>query len=99
MAGPCITSPYQIEPANSATKLRFSSSWLAEPSMRDRPCCCSRRWIAERDRLPAADRESGVQGKSVSVRVDLGGRRIIKKKNYKYINVSKFPQLRLNYIY
>src|SRR3546814_1440118 len=54
MAGPCITSPYQIEPANSATKLRFSSSWLAEPSMRDRPCCCSRRWIAERDRLPAA---------------------------------------------
>src|SRR3546814_16387946 len=26
------------------------------------------------------DRKSGVQGKSVSVRVDLGGRRIIKKK-------------------
>src|SRR3546814_2370134 len=29
----------------------------------------------------AADRKSGVTGKSVSVRVDLGGRRIIKKKN------------------
>src|SRR3546814_19504210 len=28
-----------------------------------------------------ADRKSGVVGKSVSVRVDLGGRRIIKKKN------------------
>src|SRR3546814_11560364 len=28
-----------------------------------------------------ADRKSVVQGKSVSVRVDLGGRRIIKKKN------------------
>src|SRR3546814_18486745 len=27
-----------------------------------------------------ADRKSAVQGKSVSVRVDLGGRRIIKKK-------------------
>src|SRR3546814_14821524 len=27
-----------------------------------------------------ADRKSGVEGKSVSVRVDLGGRRIIKKK-------------------
>src|SRR3546814_13303277 len=29
------------------------------------------------------DRKSGVQGKSVSVRVDHGGRRIIKKKNKK----------------
>src|SRR3546814_20759832 len=32
------------------------------------------------------DRKSVVEGKSVSVRVDLGGRRIIKKKN-KYNNV------------
>src|SRR3546814_14959224 len=30
------------------------------------------------------DRKSVVSGKSVSVRVDLGGRRIIKKKNNKY---------------
>src|SRR3546814_16810964 len=29
---------------------------------------------------PASDRKSVVQGKSVSVRVDVGGRRIIKKK-------------------
>src|SRR3546814_19387174 len=29
------------------------------------------------------DRKSGVEGKSVSVRVDLGGRRIIKKKTSK----------------
>src|SRR3546814_9816392 len=29
----------------------------------------------------ARDRKSGVEGKSVSVRVDLGGRRIINKKN------------------
>src|SRR3546814_16825128 len=29
---------------------------------------------------PAGDRKSVVEGKSVSVRVDLGGRRIIKKK-------------------
>src|SRR3546814_18308218 len=35
----------------------------------------SRRYIAAR-----RDRKSVVQGKSVSVRVDLGGRRIIKKK-------------------
>src|SRR3546814_18931440 len=32
---------------------------------------------------PAQDRKSVVSGKSVSVRVDLGGRRIIKKKNKK----------------
>src|SRR3546814_17353031 len=33
--------------------------------------------------LLAADRKSVVEGKSVSVRVDLGGRRIIKKKKHK----------------
>src|SRR3546814_13161944 len=31
-------------------------------------------------RLPKRDRKSGVWGKGVSVRVDLGGRRVIKKK-------------------
>src|SRR3546814_12353257 len=30
------------------------------------------------------DRKSVVEGKSVSVRVDLGGSRIIKKKNYRH---------------
>src|SRR3546814_13118393 len=33
------------------------------------------------ERAFGADRKSGVEGKSVSVRVDLGGRRILKKKN------------------
>src|SRR3546814_18915222 len=32
--------------------------------------------------IRATDRKSVVEGKSVSVRVDLGGRRIIKKKKY-----------------
>src|SRR3546814_11708391 len=32
------------------------------------------------ERRPRIDRKSGVEGKSVSERVDLGGRRIIKKK-------------------
>src|SRR3546814_15272381 len=42
---------------------------------------------------PAADRKSVVSGKSVSVRVDLGGRRIIKKKNTKEdITVQKSEQ-------
>src|SRR3546814_13568578 len=34
----------------------------------------------QRNALQPSDRKSVVQGKSVSVRVDLGGRRIIKKK-------------------
>src|SRR3546814_17371351 len=36
-----------------------------------------------RNRVYIADRKVGVSGKSVSVRVDLGGRRIIKKKKNK----------------
>src|SRR3546814_15020950 len=35
--------------------------------------------------MPVGDRKSVVEGKSVSVRVDLGGRRIIKKKKQKKI--------------
>src|SRR3546814_16741313 len=35
------------------------------------------------------DRKSVVKGKSVSVRVDLGGRRIIKKKNTKTIHKTR----------
>src|SRR3546814_13192675 len=37
--------------------------------------------VADRDPEDLADRRSVVSGKSGSVRVDLGGRRIIKKKN------------------
>src|SRR3546814_16053933 len=33
------------------------------------------------NRMPSVDRKSVVSGKSVSVRVDLGGRRTIKQKN------------------
>src|SRR3546814_11284993 len=36
------------------------------------------------------DRKSVVQGKSVSVRVDLGGRRIIKKKKKKHTTIIKY---------
>src|SRR3546814_15124945 len=39
--------------------------------------------IRHSDVLAAADRKSVVEGKSVSVRVDPGGRRICKKKNKK----------------
>src|SRR3546814_15211063 len=45
----------------------------------------------ERTRSRAIDRKSVVSGKSVSVRVDIGGRRIIKKKKSKqrYNNTTK----------
>src|SRR3546814_20602069 len=38
---------------------------------------------------PRPDRKSVVQGKSVSVRVDLGGRRILKKKKKSTISTDK----------
>src|SRR3546814_14051710 len=55
-------------------------------------CICAKRMIVHTDIYDAfmekfaADRKSVVSGKSVSVRVDLGGRRIIKKKTLSYIN-------------
>src|SRR3546814_17963044 len=46
--------------------------------------------FAKLDRVPAyVDRKSGVSGKSVSVRVDLGGRGIIKKKKNKKQRVHR----------
>src|SRR3546814_18372821 len=39
------------------------------------------------------DRKSVVLGKSVSVRVDLGGRRIIKKKRYHYVYILVYSDL------
>src|SRR3546814_19214882 len=42
-----------------------------------------------RRRLPTRDRKSVVEGKSVSVRVDLGGRRIIKTKKHIIITTTK----------
>src|SRR3546814_14575532 len=43
-------------------------------------------------RQASVDRKSVGEGKSVSVRVDLGGRRIIKKKKKKKLTISKTHQ-------
>src|SRR3546814_19981948 len=43
------------------------------------------------------DRKSVVWGKSVSVRVDLGGRRIIKKKSAKHNSQKKIQDYTQNY--
>src|SRR3546814_19128515 len=54
-------------------------NWLPDP--RRRRTDAETRHGLDRCRPPApADRKSVVEGKSVSVRVDIGGRRIIKKK-------------------
>src|SRR3546814_13849212 len=52
-----------------------SSSSSCSPPSAPSSCACS---------IAGRDRKSVVSGKSVSVRVDLGGRRIIKKKIYTY---------------
>src|SRR3546814_15234984 len=41
--------------------------------------------------LPRSDRKSVVSGKSVSVRLDLGGRRSIKKNNKQYPLTHHYP--------
>src|SRR3546814_13714067 len=53
-------------------------SWLSGRKRRTRNAKCRQRY---RGFESLTDRKSVVWGKSVSVRVDLGGRRIIKKKN------------------
>src|SRR3546814_16175043 len=45
------------------------------------PDCGAQFRSVPRHALAPADRKSGVQGKSVSVRVDLGGRRLMNKKS------------------
>src|SRR3546814_13734294 len=56
--------------------------------------------LAERGISVDQDRKSVVSGTSVSVRVDLGGRRIIKKKlSYNYREVSKRLQHNSCYTY
>src|SRR3546814_17027952 len=59
--------------------VRFIS---ATPHARHRPALAQ---AVEREQhvVPQEDRKSVVQGKSVSVRVDLGGRRVIKKQKQK----------------
>src|SRR3546814_13533025 len=51
-----------------------------EGAAEDRPCPAAALHGSRRAARTARDRKRVVEGKSVSVRVDLGGRRIIKKK-------------------
>src|SRR3546814_15151777 len=71
--GPASTAPSRPPPAPAARSGARSD------------CRCENRHAPAR-RCHHRDRKSVVSGKSVSVRVDLGGRRIIKKKKTKSHN-------------
>src|SRR3546814_17069140 len=65
-------------------------SYFGRRTTDESPCPC----VAQERRARSAgqDRKSGVQGKSVSVRVDVGGRRNIKKKR----NIKRNTTTRTN---
>src|SRR3546814_17096118 len=48
------------------------------------------------ERVSARDRKSVVEGKSVYVRVDLGGRRLLKKKNVHRANTTQTRHIHNN---
>src|SRR3546814_13344394 len=85
---------------------RSSEAWRARTAGRSRRFCVghlvgviqARAWRSalpeERAVATDADRKSVVKGKSVSVRVDLGGRRIIKKKTHLQVSVFRNEKIK-----
>src|SRR3546814_20928913 len=59
-----------VDCAGAELERRYSETRRRHPLAQDRPAA---------DGIASADRKSGVKGKSVSVRVDIGDSRIIKK--------------------
>src|SRR3546814_12641534 len=92
----CHDRPCYLIPPAPCPRLREG---LLPSRCSSAPCCCSTFWqiMSSRSRSrnwppppgctrrphTALDRKRVGKGKSVAVRVDLGGRRIIKKKNKK----------------
>src|SRR3546814_15669704 len=90
---PCTISTFSIgTPSVSATSwekvVSWPWPWLCEPVKMVTEPVGLKRTCADSQR-PTPDRKSVVEGKSVSVRVDLGGRRIIKKKKKENITTNK----------
>src|SRR3546814_16771707 len=73
-----------LERAEMHEKLAAETADLPARKMHLAMAAEYRRQAAEISAVSITDRQSVVKGKSVSVRVDLGGRRIIKKKTKKY---------------
>src|SRR3546814_11688244 len=81
----------QTFPATSATAMPTPSAIIAQPEvilMLDIEILAA---SSERAVVSQADRKSVVEGKSVSVRVDDGGRRIIKKKHTMCVSSESEP--------
>src|SRR3546814_18600693 len=81
-----VTEQYVDGAFHSGGGLRFTRTRCGKrAASRSRPV--SSLWLSaisdNASGKPSADRKSVVSGKSVSVRVDLGGRRIIKKKQHR----------------
>src|SRR3546814_15506769 len=68
------------------TKMTKEKNWSDMKRTIDQPTeclLCRRKFVSNRAPSAEADRKSVVKGKRVSVRVDLGGSRIIKQKTNK----------------
>src|SRR3546814_16110796 len=78
----CRVTPGGGDPRESATESRPPMPHGAGKGERVRQERTARPATAAAWQTPP-DRKSGVSGKSVSVRVDIGGRRIIKKKKHR----------------
>src|SRR3546814_14074673 len=79
--GACVVSGRRDLPAGERLAARRDPAlghWLVTPS--DRRRRSGERIFARKVRILTGDRKSVVKGKSVLVRVDLGGRRILHKQ-------------------
>src|SRR3546814_12913948 len=86
-SGPRATRSSTSTRTAQRTSRRRGTSWPS-PSRGHSSRCRS----APRCRPTGSDRKSVVEGKSGSVRVDLGGHRYIKKKIYDYTSLKKKKQ-------
>src|SRR3546814_18697376 len=81
-----VTGWSPAEPIRQGAGLMFQQTAIPEDlaSTAFRPASAG----AAPDKAPGPDRKRVVSGKRVSVRVDLGGRRIIKKKKKQHITFT-----------
>src|SRR3546814_18322503 len=74
------TTSVHLTETTQGPSCRSNPSYVSSISAEPPECLEKRHWRSSRTIRASTDRKSVVSGKSVSVRVDLGGRRIIKKK-------------------
>src|SRR3546814_14900737 len=84
------TSSSVVMPSASCTRARMASA--AKPI-----CAAGARSRLSDHSHSAIDRKSVVSGKSVSVSVDLGGRRLIQIKKQKHINIIVHSNTQIQY--